>query len=85
MPTPASLNVPRSLAPSQVLGRNDTITQLDDQTFFVGQRINGSYAVRILPTGDAGEASGGAWCMLYLLAGWPSLLPPARVHDALIG
>lgn len=38
----------------QVLGRSDTVTQLDNRTFFVGQRINGSYAVRILPTGDAG-------------------------------
>lgn len=86
MPTPASMNGPPSLAPFQVLGRNDTITQLDDQTFFVGQRINGSYAVRILPTGDAGVASGGAWCMLYLLAGWPSLLPSGSLcDDAMIG
>ncbi|PRW58809.1 kinase [Chlorella sorokiniana] len=37
----------------QVLGRNDTVTQLDDQTFFVGQRLNGSYTLRVLPTGDA--------------------------------
>ncbi len=63
LPTPASMNGPPSLAPFQVLGRNDTITQLDDQTFLVGQRINGSFAVRILPTGDAGVAAEpGACC-----------------------
>ena len=39
----------------QVVGRNDTVRQLDDRTYFVGQRLNGSYAVRVIPTGGEGE------------------------------
>lgn len=51
----------------QVLGRSDTVTQLDNRTFFVGQRINGSYAVRILPTGDAGRCEQLFICCLRML------------------
>lgn len=38
----------------QLLRRNDTVRQLDAQSYYVGQQLNGSYAVRVLPTGDTG-------------------------------
>lgn len=40
----------------QVLGRSDTVRLIDDSTFFVGQPLNGSYAVRITQTGDPAGA-----------------------------
>ncbi|EFN57850.1 hypothetical protein CHLNCDRAFT_143307 [Chlorella variabilis] len=42
----------------QLLRRNDTVRQLDAQSYYVGQQLNGSYAVRVLPTGDTGTYSG---------------------------
>lgn len=63
----------------QVLGRNDTVTQLDDHTFFVGQRLNGSYAVRVLPTGDAGAVE---WHGVHQCAFAVSCCPAAAACES---
>ena len=56
----------------QVLGRNDTVRQLSDSAYFVGQRVDGSFAVRVLATGNAG-AEGLPWAgMQEPLAAAPS-------------
>ncbi|KAL4434239.1 hypothetical protein ABPG75_000680 [Micractinium tetrahymenae] len=45
----------------QVLGRSDTVTLLNDTTYFVGMLLNGSYAVRAIPSGDSAGSVRWSW------------------------
>ncbi|PSC76682.1 kinase [Micractinium conductrix] len=60
----------------QVLGRNDTVAMLDDHTFEVRQPLNGSYAVRVIDTGDAAGNVRWSWNNTTIACSRPEVAPP---------